>query len=266
MKRILSLVLAVMMLATVLCACEPAAPTTAAKQPNGSTPAATQAKPTDPKPTDPKPTEPKPSEPAGEEGVINVNDFLNDRGNWIFDDDEVAGELLTLEGGKMHFDTNFPGDLVAAMLNKPQQNGSYKFTLTINALAESYEDNWYETELIIIARASRAGTSWYDDLSQTGYTISAWGDMSKFCLGRCGYDDAFGEFEWNVNDGQPHEIEIITTNSEDNKSVEIVVLVDGAEVARATDDGSKIKKERPALYPDAGNLVIRAKWMEITVG
>lgn len=263
MKRILSLVLAAMMVATMLCACTAADPTKAPT--NAPTNAPTQA-PTQ-KPTTPAtPTEPKPTEPAGQEGVINVNDFLNDRANWIFDNDEVAGELLTLADGKMHFDTNFPGDLVAAMLNKPQQNGSYKFTLTINGLAEGYADNWYETELIIITRASKAGTSWYDDLSQTGYTISAWGDMSTFCLGRCGYDDAFGEFEWNVNDGQPHEIEIITTNSEDNKTVEIVVLVDGAEVARATDDGSKIKKERPGLYPDAGNLVIRAKWMEITVG
>lgn len=261
MKKILSLVLAVLMLATVLCACGNTNPTTAGKQPAGSTPAATQ-----PKATDPKPTDPKPTEPAGNENVINVNDFLNDRANWAFDNDEVAGELLTLENGKMHFDTNFPGDLVAAMLKQSQQNGTYKFTLTINALSDGYEDNWYDTELIIITRAAKAGTSWYDDLSQTGYTISAWGDMSKFCLGRCGYDDAFGEFEWNVNDGQPHEIEITTTNSEDGKSVEIVVTVDGVEVARATDDGSKIKKERPGLYPDEGYLVIRAKWMEITVG
>lgn len=263
MKKILSLVMAVMMLAAVLTACSPATDPTTTAKPAPSQPAATTA-PTN-KPTEPEGTT-KPTEPVVEgNNVINVDEFLADDSNWTFDDEETKN-LVSFKDGKMHYDTNFPGDLVAAMLNKPVQNGTYKFTLTINALAESYADAWYDTELIIIARAAKAGTSWYDDLSQTGYTISSWGDMSEFCLGRCGYDDAFGTFKWNVNDGQPHVIEITTTNNADNTAVEIVVVIDGVEVARATDDGSKIKKERPGLYPDAGNLVIRAKWMEITVG
>jgi len=75
MKKILSLVLAVLMLATLLCACEPAAnPNTTTKpqgeQPAGSTPAATQ-----------KPTE-APTNPAGDSNVINADDFLGDAANW----------------------------------------------------------------------------------------------------------------------------------------------------------------------------------------
>jgi len=253
MKKILSLVLAVLMLATLLCACEPAAnPNTTTKpqgeQPAGSTPAATQ-----------KPTE-APTNPAGDSNVINADDFLGDAANWEFDTD-----LYEFVDGKLHFDTNFPGDYCAAMLKKPQTNGTYKLTLTVNELAD-FED-MYMTELFIIARAAYAGTAWSgEDCGQTGYTISAWGDLSEFCLGRCGYADAFGTFKWNINDGKPHVIEITTTNNADNTAVEIVVTIDGEEVARATDDGSKIKKERPNLYPNEGNLVVRAKWMDITVG
>ena len=168
--------------------------------------------------------------------------------------------------GKLHFNTNFPGDYCAAMLKQPIQNGTFRFTLTVNALSENYTEFWWDTELIIIARASRPGPSWYDDRSQTGYTISSWGDLSEFCLGRCGYDDAFGVFSWNINDGQSHVIEITTINNADNTAVEVIVTVDGEEIARVVDDGTLVKKERPNLYPDAGNLVIRAKWMEITIG
>lgn len=255
MKKILSLVLAVLMLATVLCACGNTEPTTTGKpqgeQPAGSTPAATN------KPTE-APTA-APTEPAGD-AAINVDEFVGDAANWEFDTD-----LCEIVNGKLHFDTNFPGDYCAAMLKKPQTNGTYKLTLTVNALAD-FED-MYMTELFIIARAAYAGTTWNgEDCGQTGYTISAWGDLSEFCLGRCGYDDAFGTFKWNINDGKPHVIEITTTNNADNTAVEIVVTIDGEEVARAIDDGTKIKKERPNLYPNEGNLVIRAKWMEITVG
>ena len=77
-----------------------------------------------------------------------------------------------------------------------------------------------------------------------------------------------GFFKWNINDGQPHVIEITTTNNADNTAVEVVVTIDGEEVARVVDDGTKQKpgKDRPTLYPEAGNLVVRAKWMDITVG
>ena len=252
MKRILSLVFAVLMLATMLCACgETTNPTTAAKQPAASTPAATQ----------PQGTTAAPTQPAGNTNLINADDFTGDLANWECDTD-----LIEVVDGKLHFDTNFPGDYCAAMLKQPMQNGTYKVTLTVNELAD-FED-MYMTELFIIARASIPGTTWYDDLSQTGYTISAWGDLSEFCLGRCGYDDAFGTFKWNINDGQPHVIEITTTNNADNTAVEVVVTIDGEEVARVVDDGTKQKpgKDRPTLYPEAGNLVVRAKWMDITVG
>lgn len=256
MKKILSLVMAVLMLAAVLTACAPAAPATTTKPQ-----AATQPNKTDPQGTTTQPQgTTKPSTPAAEGNVVNADEFTGDLANWEFDTD-----LIELVDGKLHFDTNFPGDYCAAMLKKPLQNGTFKVTLTVNELAD-FED-MYMTELFIIARASLAGTTWNgEDCTQTGYTISAWGDLSEFCLGRCGYDDAFGTFKWNINDGQPHVIEITTTNNADNTAVEIVVTVDGEEIARAVDDGTKVKKERPNLYPDAGNLVVRAKWMDITIG
>ena len=248
MKKILSLVLAVLMLATVLCACSPAANTTTAAKPNNTT--APQA------PTN------APTQPPVDNNVINVDEFVGDVANWEFDT-----ELCEVVDGKLHFDTNYPGDYCAAMLKKPQTNGTYKLTLTVNEMAD-FED-MYTTELFIIARAAYAGTTWSgEDCGQTGYTISAWGDLSEFCLGRCGYDDAFGTFKWNINDGQPHVIEITTTNNDDNTAVEVVVAIDGEEVARVVDDGTKKKpeKDRPNLYPNEGNLVVRAKWMDITVG
>ena len=255
MKKVISLVLAVLMVAAMLCAC--AAPDA------GTTPTTTQK----PAPTDPKPTDP--IDPAGPV-AINVHDFLNDRANWTFHDDDTANELLTIEGGKMHFDCNFPGDLVAAMLNQTVLDGSYKFTLTVNAQPEdpNADDTYWETELFIIARASVAGTTWSEG-NQTGYCISSWGDLSTFCLGRAGSDDAFGtEFTWNINDGQPHEIEIATKNIEkDGKTaVEVTVYVDGEVAATAIDEGQNGREGRPTMYPEAGKLVIRAKYMEITVG
>lgn len=260
MKKVLSLVLAVMMLAAVLCACGDTTPTTTGK-PAGSTPVAST----------PAGSTPVASTPVGSTGngntnngpvVINVADYLADDSKWEFD----SPDLADLKDGKLRYDTAWAGDFLAARLTETAQNATWKFTITVNEQPEDIDDSiWWDTELMIIARSTIAGGTWYDDLSQAGYTISAWGDLSEFCLGRCGYDDAFGTFQWNIADGQPHEIEFTTINSEDNKSVEIIVVVDGVEVARATDDGSKIKNERPALYPDEGGLTIRAKWMEITI-
>lgn len=249
MKKILSLVLAVLMLATVLCACGNTEPTTTAK-PQGSTPAATN-----------KPTEPIPTQPAGDV-VINVDEFVGDASNW-----ECDTELGEFKDGKLFFNTNYVGEYCAAMLKQPVQDGTYKLTLTVNAICDQYADYWYDTELFIIARASKAGTTWSEG-EQTGYCISSWGDLGEFWLGRAGCDDAFGNFAWNVNDGQPHVIELTTKNIEqDGKTcVQIIVTVDGVEVANVIDDGSVGREGRPTMYPEGGNLVIRAKWMEITVG
>ena len=42
--------------------------------------------------------------------------------------------------------------------------------------------------------------------------------------------------------------------------------VDGEVIGTFEDDGSIIKNERPGKYPNEGNLVIRAKWVGISVG
>ena len=124
---------------------------------------------------------------------------------------------------------------------------------------------WWDSELLIIARSSIAATSWYDDGTQTGYTLTSWGDMSTVFIGRAGYDDAFGEYEWNVNDGEPHAVELSVVNNEDNTAVTVTLVVDGVEIASVVDDGTQIKNDRPGLYPDAGGLTIRCKWLEATI-
>ena len=273
MKKVISLVLAVLMLASLLCACAPAD--------NGSKPATST----------PAGNNNGGNNNGGDNGnnnggnnnggdngnnngandgnVINVNNYTNDMTKWEFDDDYA----LVLEDGKMVFNT-VDGEFMAAMLNETVLDGAYKFTLTINELPEGVEEltpadgAYYDTEFFIIARASKAAGTWPSD-GQTGYCISSWGDMSTFCLGRAGYDNAFAtDVEWNVNDGQPHDIQIGTKNIEkDGKTaVEVTVYVDGQLVITAIDDGVKVKNDRPNMYPEAGNLVIRSKNMKITVG
>ena len=269
MKKVISLVLAVLMLVSLLCACAPAD--------NGSKPAA--------------------STPAGNNGgntgdngnnggntgdngnnggntgtndgnVINVNDYTSDVSNWEFDDDYA----LVQEDGKLIFNT-VDGEFMAGMLKKPVLNGTYKFTLTINELPEGVEEltpndgAYWDTEFFIIARASAPTGTWSGG-EQTGYCISSWGDMSTFSIGRCGYDSVCGEYlEWNVNDGQPHEIEFTVKDNEDG-TVNLILVVDGVVVADVIDEGAprSDNPERPTKYPEAGNLVIRSKNMKITIG
>lgn len=122
-----------------------------------------------------------------------------------------------------------------------------------------------DSEFLVVARSTIAGNSWQDDGSQKGYTLTAWGDMSEVCIGRCGYDDAFGTFQWNIADGEAHAIEFTVENNADNTQVTITLVVDGVEIAKVVDDGSLVKNERPNLYPDAGGLTIRCKWLDATI-
>lgn len=236
MKKILSLTLALLMVFAMLTACD-----------------------SEPKETDPKETEP--AAPAGPT-VINVADFIADDAKW-----EDDGGYHDRKDGKIHFDNFSAGDYCALRLNEQAQDVTYKFKVTINELAPVSMDDftWWDSELLVIARSGIAGSSWNDDGTQVGYTLTSWGDMSSVFIGRCGYDDAFGEFQWNINDGQPHDIELTVVNNEDNTQVTITLLVDGVQVASVVDDGSKVKNERPALYPNAGGLTIRCKWLDAVV-
>jgi hypothetical protein len=245
MKKVISLVLAVLILAAMLCAC--AAPQA------GSNPSTTQK---------PAPTDSKPTNRAGPE-VVDVNALLKAE-NWEFDEEEV----LKWEDGKMTFDCSSDPDYnyMAGMLKKPLLNATYKFTLTVNEVVED-ADPW-DVELLFIARGSVAGSSWNDDGSRTGYTLTYWAaDPNKVSIGRCGYDSSCGSFEFNVFDGQPHEIEFTVMDTEDGK-VKIILKVDGTVVADVIEEGAprEDKPNRPLKYPEAGNLVVRAKNMSITIG
>ncbi len=256
MKKVLSLVLAVLLVAAMLCACTPNAdtnPTTTGK-PAGSTPTPT----TTGTPTPTTTGTPAPQGPA----VINVADFLNDESKWEYDYD-----CYEMKDGKLVYDTFFAGEFAALRLKEEAQDVTYKFNVTITDLAPvSMEDyTWWDSELCIIARSAMAASSWPDeDGSQKGYTLTFWGDMSKVCIGRCGFDDAFGEFDCNIGDGQAHAIEFTVANNADG-TVAIKLVLDGNMVAELTDDGTKIKNDRPSLYPDAGGLTIRAKWLGVTI-
>ena len=233
MKKLLSLVLAVLMLAATLCAC--------------TGPADDGSK--------------TPEQPEGPE-VIDVNAALADESKWEFDCEDVA-----IKDGKLVFDTVDYGSFAAAMLKQPAKNATWKFTVTVNSLGDGVvgHSDWWDAELLFLARSSVAGPGWRDDGSQTGYSITSWGEMKEVCIGRAGKDD-LATFEWNIADGQPHEIELSVVSNEDDSVVTITLKVDGQVIGTVEDDGSEIKNDRPASYPDAGNLTIRAKWVAITIG
>lgn len=237
MKKTLALVLAAIMAAAMLCAC------------GSSSPESTDA----PETGDPN---------AGGTTVITLSDYLADESKW-----EDDGGYYEMEDGKLFFDNFSAGDYCAVRLKEEAQNVTYKFDVTISQLAPVSVDDgtWWDSELLVIARSALPATSWYDDGSQTGYTLTSWGDMSTVFIGRAGYDDAFGEFEWNINDGKPHSVELSVVNNEDNTAVTITLVVDGEQVASVVDDGSLVKNDRTSLYPDAGGLTIRCKWLEATV-
>ncbi len=249
MKKILSLVLAALMVATMLCACA----TSTETQPNGTQAPTTQA-PTTQAPTT---TQPAPQGPA----VVTLADYMADDSKW-----EDDGGYFTRDNGQIFFDNFSAGDYAAVRMTEAYQDVTYKFNVTINKLAPvSMEDwTWWDSEFCVIARSTLAASSWQDDGSQKGYTLTWWGDMSKVVIGRCGMDDAFGEFDANIGDGQAHDIEFTVINNADG-TVSLKLVIDGNVIADVVDDGTKSKNDRPTLYPDAGGLTIRAKWLEAVV-
>lgn len=248
MKKVLSLVLVALMVAT-MCACGTTEPT---KAPATNAPT-TQA------PTTQAPTTTQ-SAPQGPE-VVNVSDFFGDESKW-----EDDGGYFDMDAEKIFFDNYSAGDYAAVRLTNEYQNVTYKFNVTINKLAPvSMEDwTWWDSEFCVIARSTLAASSWQDDGSQKGYTLTWWGDMSEVAIGRCGMDDAFGTFKANIGDGQAHDIEFTVVNNEDG-TVSLKLVIDGNVIAEVVDDGTKSKNDRPTLYPDAGGLTIRAKWLEAIV-
>lgn len=251
MKKILSLVLAIVMVAAMLCACNPS---------NDSQPAGTTTAAPTPTTTTPAPTTTVAPTPEGPT-VVTLSDYFADDSKW-----EDDGGYHERDDSKIFFDNYLAGDYAAVRMNEQYQDVTYKFNVTISKLAPVSMDDWtwWDSEFCVIARSTLAASSWQDDGTQKGYTLTWWGDMSEVAIGRCGMDDAFGMFACNIGDGQAHEIEFTVVNNEDG-TVTLKLIVDGNLIAEVVDDGTKQKNERPTLYPDAGGLTIRAKWLEATV-
>ena len=248
MKKILSLVLAALMVAAMLCACT----TNTETKPNG-----TQA------PTTQKPTE-KPTEPQGPQiDVVTLSDYFANKALW-----EDDGGYFDMTDDQIFFDNFSAGDYAAVRLTEAHQNVTYKFNVTINKLAPVSMDDWtwWDSEFCVIARSTIPGSSWQEDGSQKGYTLTWWGDMKTVVIGRCGYDEACGSFDANIGDGQPHDIEFTVINNADG-TVSLKLVIDGNVVADVIDECKprEDKPDRPTCYPDAGGLTLRAKWLELIV-
>lgn len=253
-KKILSTLLVVLMCAALLCACGGDSGNTTTGKTNETTNAPEETT------AAPEETTAAPEVNNGTTEIV-LSDYLSQD---VWEDD---GGDAYIESDNIHFDNCFSGDFAAVRLTEEAQNVTYRFNVQIKETgAVSMDDwTWWDCELLIIARSSIAAASWYDDGSQTGYTLTSWGDLSEVYIGRSGYDDAFGCFEWNINDGEAHAVELSVVNNEDNTAVTITLVVDGVEIASVVDDGSLVKNERPALYPDAGGLTIRCKYLEAVI-
>jgi len=206
---------------------------------------------------------------SGQDGFIAAADLdLGDyfTGSTKLEDD---GGDYTVKDNKLIFNNAYYGDFCAVRVPGEFQNVNAKMTVQFTDIAKDLSEDagtWWDSEFLILVRSNYAGSSFVEGNDpQAGYCITSWGDMKQFALGRAGYDDAFGMYNWPLGDGQPHKVEFTVTNSEDNSKVYLKVVVDGVEIASAVDDGSKVKKERPSLYPQAGGITLRAKYLGATV-
>ena len=250
-KKTLTTLLVVLMCIALLCACTPTnAPETNAPETNAP---ATNAPATNAPENNDDPT------PAGTQEVV-LSDYF---GQDVWEDD---GGDVYVEEDQIVFDNGFMGDFAALRLTETAQNVTYKFTLQLEDIPTDVsvdEGTWWDAELMILARSALAAPGWEE--GQTGYSLTAWGDMSEVFIGRSGHDDAFGSIQWNVTDGQPHDIEFSLENNEDNTTVTITLTVDGEVVFTTVDDGSIVKEGRTPLFPDAGGLTIRCKYVKATI-
>lgn len=272
-KKLMTTLLVALMCIALLCACTPNNPSETPNQSDNKDNV-------DPNPSgnqddagstggqeDPDPStgddEPDPSIGEDESGIktINISDYLGNADIW-----EDDGGDVYIEEDHILFDNAMAGDYAALRLTEQAQDVTYKFTIKLSDLPAVSKDDgtWYDAELIIVGRSAVAGNS-YQSGEQTGYCLTSWGDMGKVYIGRAGYDDAFGSVLWNINDGEEHEIEFTLVNNEDDTQVSITLKVDGEVLFEGVDDGSKVKNDRTALYPEAGGLTIRCKYFEATV-
>ena len=257
MKKYLLTLLAVLLCAAMLCACGEAAedpkPTAEPTKAPETTPA--------PAPTDP-PVDPQPTDPVVTDEMqdVKLSDLFAQE---VWEDD---GGDVSVEADKIVFDNGYMGDFAALRMTQDYKNVNYKFTLQLEEIPEGLseaEGTWWDAEFMILLRSALAAPGWED--GQTGYSLTAWGDMKQLYIGRSGHDDAFGSVEWGCADGQPHEIEFSAQNNEDNTTVALKLIIDGEVVFEQVDDGSITKEDRTPLFPDAGGLTIRCKYVKATI-
>lgn len=252
-KKIIALLLAALMCCALLCACN----NTQGNTPNPSSdpkPSGTN-KPDDSKPQDSKPVQ------TGEVKEIKLADYFSKEDMW-----EDDGGDFTMEADKLVLNNAFMGDFSTLQLKEEAQNVTYKFTLQLSDIATNLsvdEGTWWDSELMILGRSTLAAPGWEE--GQTGYSLTAWGDMSEVFIGRAGHDDAFGSVKWGVEDGKPHEIEFSLINNEDNTQVTVRLSVDGKVVFEQVDDGSIKKDGRTPLFPEPGTLTLRCKYLKATI-
>lgn len=246
-KKILTTLLVLLMCAALLCACggegNNNTSTTGASNDTTAAPEDTTAA----------------SGTDGEVTEVVLSEYF---GKDVWEDD---GDVY-VEEDHILFDNAFMGDFAALRLTETAQNVTYKFTLQLDKIPTDLsvdEGTWWDSELLILGRSTLAAPAWEE--GQTGYCLTAWGDMSEVFIGRAGHDDAFGSIQWNVADGQPHDIEFSLVNNEDNTTVTITLTIDGEVVFTTVDDGSIVKEGRTPLFPDEGGLTIRCKYVQATI-
>lgn len=255
MKKKMTLAMATALLAALLLsACGSQQPTQTTTQPTTET--------TQPTETTQAPETTQPEADNGEAKTIVLSDYFSQEDVW-----EDDGGDVYVEEDHILFDNGYMGDFSTLMLKEEAKNVTYRFTLKLENIPTDLsveEGTWWDSELMILARSSLLAPGWED--GQTGYSLTAWGDMKQVAIGRAGHDDAFGMIDWNVADGQEHEIEFSLTNNEDDTQVTIVLKIDGETVFETVDDGSIVKEDRIPLFPEGGNLTIRSKYLQVTVG
>lgn len=247
-KKIIALLLAALMCCTLLCACSG----TQDENPNPSE---------DPQPSESKTPEGSQSVQTGEVKEIKVSDYFSQEALW-----EDDGGDFTMDADKLVLNNAFMGDFSTLQLKEEAQNVTYKFTIQLSDIPTTLsvdEGTWWDAELMILGRSTLAAPGWED--GQTGYSLTAWGDMSEVYIGRAGHDDAFGSVKWGIEDCEPHDIAFSLINNEDNTEVTIRLSVDGEVIFETVDDGSIIKDGKTPLFPEPGTLTLRCKYLKATI-
>ena len=194
---------------------------------------------------------------------INVGDLL-DKSQWTVNGDNVSF------GDAIVFDTAEAGVYTAIKTNNKADNATYLLNVTLDGIPQGLSMDepwdWWDAELLIMARASEAGNSSTD--GQTGYCITSWGDFNTFYVGKYRSDDYLTPdgVAWPLGDGKAHDIAFTTENQSDG-SVKITVAVDGNKLFEGVDKGEVAREDRfqNVVYTDAGSLNIRAKYVKATV-